>query len=134
MEKSTGALKASRGTFASLARTNAKPVVQRIPQAPATIAHPQTLPLNEPPLKSRRRISEVLFGHPPPRRYHQKSHNHRAITGNSHGICGEDLRFATIANSGTRPPIEIASSPMMIARTITGSRRQIRPIELTAYT
>ena len=49
MEKSTGALKASRGTFASLARTNAKPVVQRMPQAPATIAHLQTLPRNESP-------------------------------------------------------------------------------------
>src|SRR5215472_2809662 len=134
MEKSTGALKASRGTFASLARTNAKPVVQRIPQAPATIAHLQTLPLNEPPLRSRRRISEVLFGHPPPFRYHQNSHSQRAVAGNIHGICGEDLRFTTTASSGGTPPIETTTSPIMIARTITGSRRHSRVIGLTRST
>src|SRR5262245_45970377 len=86
MEKSTGALKASWGRFASLARTNAKPMVQRMPQAPATIAHLQTLPPKEPPLRSRRRISEVLFGHPPPLRYHQTSRSQRAVAGTAMGF------------------------------------------------
>ena len=129
-EKSTGALKASCGTFASLVIVAASPSVLKIPRAPAMSAQIHTLPGTGPPRRSRRRISAVRFGHPRPLRYHQNNQSQIAVTTRSQGGEGRCADLRQWPALGGTPPIDTTSSPTMIARKITGRLRQRRTTKM----